>query len=366
MAIDLSFLDDAPAPAAPAAAPTPAKKSASAAPVADAPGASGEPLQIALADIDEDASQPRQAFDQDKLDELAASIKEHGVIQPITVKPNPDKTGRWLIRYGARRFRASKQAGLKEIPAFVSEALDEYAQVIENLQRDDLSALEVAIFIQKRIDAGDSKKVIAKRLGKPADFVSIHMALIDMPPAIKAAYDEGKTGSARVISTLRGLHEKQPEKVADWIAEQSEITRKAADALADELKGRPKKAPATTQEPPASSGADFGRPKSGGEGEGGDGAGEGEKDSTPKPVKLPPGPDDGAGDGTPTKSKQSDPDAISRPLLIVEFDGRAASVLLNRRPSAAGLIRIKYEDGGGEDEVDAGQCKINRLMDGSP
>ena len=373
MAIDLSFLEDAPAPAAPAAAPAPAP----AAPVADSQAAAryGKAVEFDLSEIDEDENQPRREYDQTKLEELAASIKASGVIQPISIKRNPDKPGRWIINYGHRRFRASLLAGKKVIPAIVSDAIDDYGQVIENLQRDDLTPIEIAAFIEKRIAAGDSKKEIAKRLGKPNDFISIHLALIDMPVPVAEAYAAGKFNSPRYVYDFRALLDKNQERAEAWLLEQTEITRRAIDELAEEIKGRGKKA----KPAPAASageggnganpgGSDFVRTKSGGGDEGGEGgAGEGGTPPKHNTEKLPPAPNqDGAGDGTPTKSKQSDPNAISRPLLIVEFDGRAAAVLLNRRPSTAGLVWIKYEDGGGEEEIDAGQCKINRLMDGSP
>lgn len=364
MAIDLSFLEDAPAPAAPAASPAPAP---TAAPAAVAPKPDGKAVEFALADIDEDENQPRREYDEAKMEELTESVKKSGVISPISIKPHPHKSGRWIINHGHRRFRASHRAGKTTIPAHVSEAHGEYDQMIENLQRDDLTPLEIAEFIQKRIKANDKQNDIAKRLGKRKEFVTFHLVLIDPPACVEAAYTSGKTRSVQTLYALRAIYDKHPEQVAAWVDEQTEITRKAVDDLAQELGGKKK----TKATPAAASAPDTGTKGEGrqeprGDGEGGSGDAEGgSKAGGVFHEKLPAG-EGGAGEGTTTKPKQSDPNAISRPLLIVEFDGRAAAVLLNRRPSTAGLVWIKYEDGGGEEEIDAGQCKINRLMDGSP
>lgn len=211
--------------------------------------ADGKPFQIALIDIDEDPNQPRKEFDQAKLEDLAASIKESGVLQPITIKPHPVDSGRYLIRYGARRYRASILAGKTTIPAFIAEEGDDYAQVIENLQRDDLTPLEIAEFIQKRLDAGDSKVDIAKRLGKRKEFVTFHLALIDPPPFIEALITEGKTRNVQRLYQLRNLHAKHPEVVETWCKEQAEISPQAIDQLANELGGKGK-TPTSAQEAP--------------------------------------------------------------------------------------------------------------------
>ena len=207
----------------------------------------GKAQEFPLNAIDEDPDQPRKEFDQAKLEDLAASIKESGVLQPITIKPHPIDPGRYLIRYGARRYRASILAGKATIPAFIAEQGDEYAQVIENLQRDDLTPLEIANFIQKRLSDGDSKVEIAKRLGKRKEFVTYHLALVDPPPFIEALITEGKTRNVQRLYQLRNLHAKHPEAVEAWCKEQAEISPQAIDQLAGEL-GSKGKAPTGAQE----------------------------------------------------------------------------------------------------------------------
>src|SRR4051812_36343684 len=104
----------------------------------------GAPVLIALDLIDEDPAQPRCEFAEEALRELAATIAERGVKQPISVRPHPETPGRWIINFGARRVRASRLAGKEVVPAFVDAGVDEYDQVIENEQRDGLKPMELA------------------------------------------------------------------------------------------------------------------------------------------------------------------------------------------------------------------------------
>jgi ParB family chromosome partitioning protein len=113
----------------------------------------GAPLQLPIESIIEDPDQPRNEFDPEGLAELAASIKERGVLQPISVR-RPNLIRRrdcWMLNFGARRLRASKLVGMADIPAFIDTTADSYDQVIENEQREGLRPLELALFVQKRI-----------------------------------------------------------------------------------------------------------------------------------------------------------------------------------------------------------------------
>ncbi len=121
----------------------------------DAPAPpAGVPLNLPIDHIDEDPEQPRREFDANALDELAQTIRERGVRQPISVRPSLQMPERWTLNFGARRLRASKLAGLTEIPAFIDTTADSYDQVIENEQREGLKPLELALFVQKRLAAG--------------------------------------------------------------------------------------------------------------------------------------------------------------------------------------------------------------------
>lgn len=98
----------------------------------------GEPMRLPVDAIGENPGQPRFEFDEEALHELAQTIRERGVRQPISVRPSPAAEGRWLLNSGARRLRASKLAGRTDIPAFIDVSADSYDQVIENEQREGL------------------------------------------------------------------------------------------------------------------------------------------------------------------------------------------------------------------------------------
>jgi ParB family chromosome partitioning protein len=111
--------------------------------------AAGVPLSLPIGDIDEDPAQPRHEFDSASLADLAETIRQRGVRQPISVRRHPAEPHRWMLNFGARRLRASKLAGKAEIPAFVDEGANDYDQVIENEQRDGLKPFELALFIKE-------------------------------------------------------------------------------------------------------------------------------------------------------------------------------------------------------------------------
>ncbi len=195
----------------------------------------GKPFELPISKVMEDSNQPRKAFDEDSLRELAASIKERGVKTPISVHDNPARPGQYIINHGTRRLRASILAGKTTIPAFIDEVYDGYDQVTENVQRENLTPMELAMFIQKRIDAGDTKGNIARRLGKAASVISFHLALIDPPACIEDAYASGKCMSPKTLYELRVLHEKFPAQVDAWYSGEPDITRRAVAELTEKF-----------------------------------------------------------------------------------------------------------------------------------
>jgi ParB family chromosome partitioning protein len=200
--------------------------------------ANGQPLMLPADAIDEDPDQPRHEFDSNALNELAETIRERGVRQPISVRPDLQQAGRWVLNFGARRLRASKLAGLKEIPAFIDTTADSYDQLIENEQREGLKPLELALFVQKRLAMGDNQAEIAKRLGKSRQWVTLTTALIEAPDWLLQAYREGRCRGMNELYELRRLHGEHAQAVEAWVAQQGAITRDRIALLRDELEAR--------------------------------------------------------------------------------------------------------------------------------
>lgn len=162
--------------------------------------------KIALDNIELNPFQPRADFDETALKELADSIKVHGVIQPITVRNIG--TNKYQLISGERRLRASKMAGLKEIPAYVRSANDQEMleiALIENIQREDLNAIEIAIHFHRLLDECDlTHEALADRLGKDRSTVTNYLRLLKLPPDIQRGLKDKiiSMGHARALITL--------------------------------------------------------------------------------------------------------------------------------------------------------------------
>lgn len=193
-------------------------------------------LTLSIGVIDEDPNQPRTAFDDDALRELAATIRERGVKTPISVRPNPDMSGRYIINHGARRFRASILAGKEAIPAHVDAGYTEEDQLIENVQRENLSPREVAEFIGKLLARGRKKGEIAKIIGKSPAYVTQHVTLLDLPPPVGTVFEQDRCGDVTVINELTKLYKTHPVQTAQWIGDKmQEINRSTIKLFKDFL-----------------------------------------------------------------------------------------------------------------------------------
>ena len=153
----------------------------------DDPGSVKDVRHMPLDRVESNPDQPRQRFDEEALADLAASIREHGVLQPILVRPLAD--GQYQIVAGERRWRASKMAGLTEIPVIIEE-LDEEAAleiaIIENLQREDISPLEEAeMFERMTREHGYSLRKLATKLGKDKGYLENRLRLVDAPDDVR-------------------------------------------------------------------------------------------------------------------------------------------------------------------------------------
>lgn len=213
----------------------------------------GAPLQLPLDLIDEDPDQPRKDFDQVTLAELTDSVKARGVLQAISVRRHPVRPDRWMVNFGARRLRASRLAGKPTIPAYVDNAMDSYDQVIENEQRESLSPLELAMFVQKKLQAGARSSEIARTLGKSRGYLTFIGALIDPPAWLLDLYRSGRCRGISELYELRKLHESQPEAVAQWIEGRAHVSRADVQVLKERLAPD---APAEPTSPPVPAQAD--------------------------------------------------------------------------------------------------------------
>ena len=161
--------------------------------------------QIPLNRLTPNTDQPRKTFDQEALKELAQSIKEHGVIQPIIAVPRGEN---YVIIAGERRYRASKLAGLKTVPVIVRDYTEQEMReiaLIENLQREDLNPIETAIAIKQLIDLyGFTQEEIAQKLGKSRPVIANILRLLTLEPEVLTLVEKGKLqpGIARAIITL--------------------------------------------------------------------------------------------------------------------------------------------------------------------
>ena len=224
------------------------------------PAEAGQPQEpvdavrmLPIGQIDPNRDQPRRSFDEEGLKELAASIEAVGVLQPIIVAPSGD---RFTIIAGERRYRASRLAGLDEIPAIVRDWDSQRrleAALIENLQRDDLNPVEEAMGVRQLMDeAGLTQEKAAERLGKSRPAVANLLRLLTLPESVKQLLAEGKlsAGHARALVTVdprrqvqlanltvqQGWSVRQLERIcAQPVKEEEPKARKVRDAQIGEL-----------------------------------------------------------------------------------------------------------------------------------
>lgn len=158
---------------------------------------------VALDKIDVNPNQPRKDFDEVALSELAASIKMHGIIQPLTVSATAN--GRYRLIAGERRFRASRIAGLKEVPVYIRDTNDSNIlelALLENLQRENLNAIEIALSYKRLMEDLDyTQDQLAERMGKDRSTVTNYVRLLKLPPDIQIAVRNStiSMGHARAI-----------------------------------------------------------------------------------------------------------------------------------------------------------------------
>ena len=197
----------------------------------------GEPLRLLLADIDEDLNQPRQVFDADELQSMAESIKAHGVVQPVVVRPPVN--GRYMLAFGARRFRASKLAGMPDIPAVVrATGTNELAaQIIENQQRANLSNSDLAGAIDRLVKEGLTVKQIGAICALKEYQVAAFRQVSNFPPELATRID---TADIRALYDLFRQWGKAPAEVIASLPDiETFITVTEARRIIGSITGKP-------------------------------------------------------------------------------------------------------------------------------
>ncbi len=301
----------------------------------DSAGQTGKPLLLDIETVHEDPDQPRRTFDQAALAELTESVRQSGVKSPVSVKSHPSIVGHYMLNFGARRLRASKAAGLTTIPAFVDEAHTDFEQVVENLQRDGLTPMEMALFIQAKVNGGMKKGAVATKLGISNAAVSKYLVLVDGPTEIETLYSTGKCQSPDTLYEVAGLLSKWPDQTRTWLSSQGEVTRTSVDTFKRRVS-----TPSTTMTPAAPP----------------------IESENPKLVKDKPA---HAADAIPEPDQNTclDQTPITQPVLHVLVGGRQGVLVLNARPSKALHVVIQWEATSDREEVSAAKVQIERLAD---
>ena len=273
-------------------------------------------LELSLSSIVEDHEQPRTFFNEDSLNELAESIKERGVKSPISVRPHPTEPGKYIINHGARRYRASLIAGKTTIPAFIDTNYDLYDQAAENIQRDNLTAREIAMLIERALKKGLSKSDIAKKLGKSNSYVSQYAGLNNLAEPVAALLNQGTCEDVTLLANLNTQYKKTPEAVEEWISQQDEFSRTSFNEFKENIGKR-------------------------------------EIISDEEPEKSKKG----------KKEKIEDPDKLKKSFLKVSYSGQVGRLIMNKRPSSPNRAYIKLDDSGEEVDVNLSDLSVLELIE---
>ena len=203
-------------------------------------------LYLPISQVESCAGQPRKQFDPDALADLADSIREHGIIQPLTVRKL--QSGYYQIIAGERRWRAARMAGLDQVPAIVVEADDRKAMelaMIENLQREDLNPMEEAEGYRQLMEQYNlTQEETAQRVGKSRSAVANALRLLNLCPSVRAMVEDGRltSGHARTILPLSPALQK---KAADAVLK-SDLSVRQTELLVKKLTAEVKETPAVT------------------------------------------------------------------------------------------------------------------------
>ncbi len=207
--------------------PSAAAKSDARAP--ETPAAEGGALEIDVAQIDPNPDQPRRRFDGEQLDQLAASIRAHGVLQPVVVRRSGD---RFELLVGERRWRASRAAGLSKIPAVLSDAAPRERlalALIENVQRHDLNPIELAHAFRGLSEAGLTQDQIGQEVGLDRSSVANTLRLLELPRELQEDVEFGRITAGHAKALLHITNPERRRHLRDRIVEQGLSVRSAEE-----------------------------------------------------------------------------------------------------------------------------------------
>ena len=289
----------------------------------------GQPLELDITLIDEDPNQPRVDFDEDGLKDLANSIKERGVKSAISVRSNPNEAGRYIINHGARRYRASVLVGKTTIPANIDDDYSFSDQIVENVQRADLTPQELAKAVEKLEKDGFKKGDIATRLGKSNAWVTQYSRLNKLPSVIAEAFESGKISDVTVANELAKIYESNPDDVQEVLNNEQEIGRSDVKNLKSFLNSE------VTEESNNEAQVD-------------------DKKYTIADQDQPPKLAD---------EKAIDPTKLKNPKLKGTYQGQLVTLNTKKRPSDTNLIWVKFDESGFDEEAEIDKIKLTMLME---
>ncbi|SFU67793.1 ParB/RepB/Spo0J family partition protein [Nitrosospira multiformis] len=289
---------------------------------------SHNPIELSLDLIDEDPDQPRTVFDPQLLQELADTIRDRGVKNPISVHLNTERSGRYIINDGARRYRASKMAGKQTIPAFVDPDFTKIDQIIVNAHHANFTPREWAILIDQEEKKGKQRIQIAKELGKTPPFVTYYSNLLKLPEPLAEVFNSGRCEDVSALTQLFTVWKLYPDDVELWLDDSTvEVTRHSIRSLRDFLDKRAEQEPSSgliSQEIQL------------------------EVESTSRERKR----------------RTTNPFKLRKPAVQVRVEDRIGFLLYNRRPSRFGRAWIRYQDNGEEKELAMSDVQLVGLAEG--
>jgi ParB family transcriptional regulator, chromosome partitioning protein len=194
----------------------------------------GEPLLILLEDLNEDPNQPRVHFDKASLDALAESMTVHGIITPLSVRPDPDAAGIYIINDGARRFRAAQAIGMEKVPCVISKSFTLTEQLIANIHREGHTLDEIAKAVNTLMNRGLNQALVARALSFSPTYVSKLVAYLDIPPALKEILPTNKY-PIDIVYPLQLAYQINSEAVIDYCKTNTNLTREQAKDLLGRL-----------------------------------------------------------------------------------------------------------------------------------